>query len=266
MDVAEKLEQRADEQSSAMQQLIQHSKDSAERFPRLEEVQNSIAQKVDHDVDHRWVEDPSYSRPPNRTILRLGTKAHNATDKVRDTCKGWLESTVAANLWSVSGPDVGTDWTLSFLATPTAAATYASKARASLKLGRGNWRQLVAVDTSGQDGQLFVGEDVPPKVARTQTATKRLVEIFKAEHSTKKISYVKPRYHPHKPIQGIVQVDDVDVCAVKAEAQFELPEIFWAPTASDPHFEIDKNATSAAFVDKMQASGGRSVDSSMWCK
>ena len=124
----------------------------------------------------------------------------------------------------------------------------------------------MAKDCNGVEGHLYISEDVPPKVARAQTATKRLVEIFKAAHADKRVVYVKPRYHPQRPIQGIVQIDGMDICAIKAEAQFELPEIFWSPDSSDARLGINKTAISQAFIERIQSSGGRSVDTSMWCK
>ena len=92
------------------------------------------------------------------------------------------------------------------------------------------------------------------------------MEIFKSKHADKRIEYVKPRYHPQRPIQGIVHMDGVDICAVKAESQYELPDIFWSPSATDERFRIDKAAITEAFHDRMQATGGRAVDTSMWCK
>ena len=239
------LEARASANDAILQQLLQREKqrdkEVTDSLQRVEEGQSAIAQQVEQDVDRRLVDDPSYARPPNRTILRLGTQENTKITAVRDVCKTWLESTVAANLWSISGPDVGTDWTLSFLATPSAATTYASKARSPLIIGRGQWRKIWVTAESGEEGQLYISEDLLPKVARAQTATKRLVEIFKSKHADKRIAYVKPRYHPQRPIQGIVQIDGVDICAVKAESQYELP-------------------------DRMQATGGRAVGTSMWCK
>ena len=249
-----------------MQREQQRDKDVAERLQRLEEGQNNMAQKVEQDVDRRLVEDPAYSRPPNRTILRLGTQDDTKIIVIRDVCRAWLDCTVADNLWTITGPDVGAEWTLFFLATPTAAATYASKARTSLNISRGKWRKLFAKADNGTEGQLYVSEDVRPKVARAQTATKRLVEIFKTAHAGKSISCVKPRYHPQRPIQGIIQMEGMDVCAVKAEAQFELPEIFWSPEATDARLGIDKPAITEAFQERMQASGGRAIDTSSWCK
>ena len=116
-----------------LQREQQRDKAVADRLQRIEEGQTTTAQRLEQDVDRRMVDDPSYSRPPSRTILRLGTQEDTKITVVRDVCKTWLESTVAAPLWSISVPDVGTDWALSSLATPTAAATYASKARATLQ-------------------------------------------------------------------------------------------------------------------------------------
>ena len=63
-----------------------------------------------------------------------------------------------------------------------------------------------------------------------------------------------------------MQVDGIDICAVKAESQYELPEIFWAPTADEERFGINKPAIMEEFHDRMQSAGGRAVDTSMWCK
>ena len=92
------------------------------------------------------------------------------------------------------------------------------------------------------------------------------MEIFKASHANQRVSFVKPRYYPQRPIQGIVQLDGVDISAIKAEAQFELPEIFWSPISADTRFNTDKSAITEALQERMQATGGRAVDTSMWCK
>ena len=82
------IEVRTAAHDSIIQQMLQREqqrdKDAAERLQRLEEGQNNMAQKVEQDVDRRLVEDPAYSRPPNRTILRLGTQDDTKITVIRD--------------------------------------------------------------------------------------------------------------------------------------------------------------------------------------
>ena len=92
------------------------------------------------------------------------------------------------------------------------------------------------------------------------------MEIIKKADPDKAVASIKPRYHPEKPIQGIIAMDEVNICAIKADAQFALPEIFWAPSSDDPKFALSEVAIKDAFVDRMQSSNGRHVDTSMWCK
>eukprot|EP00973_Karenia_brevis_P053146 7388029-Karenia_brevis.AAC.1 len=165
-------------QQKVIDHLLKESKEGKQRQDELEQAQAKVSQQVQQDVDHRLVEDPAYSRPPNRTIVKLGTQPSTPIDNVRKTCKEWLDPLFPGGSWQVTGPDVGNNWTLHFNTIPTTAASNASKARTSLRVGPRNWRKLFTIGADGRETQLFVNPDTPPKVARVQTATRRLIEIL----------------------------------------------------------------------------------------
>eukprot|EP00973_Karenia_brevis_P006776 920355-Karenia_brevis.AAC.1 len=86
-------------QQQVLDHLLRESKESRQRHDEAEKAQARVAQQVQQDVDHRLVEDPSYPRPSNRTIVRLGTQPSTPLASVRTTCKAWLDPLFAEGSW-----------------------------------------------------------------------------------------------------------------------------------------------------------------------
>eukprot|EP00973_Karenia_brevis_P007603 1032965-Karenia_brevis.AAC.1 len=87
------------EQQKVIDQLLVESKDHKKRQEDLEHANAKVTQQVMQDVDYRLVEDPSYARPPNRTIVKLGTQPATPIDNIRQTCKAWLDPLFPEGTW-----------------------------------------------------------------------------------------------------------------------------------------------------------------------
>ena len=252
------------EQRSLSDRLLRDSEDHRSRQSRLEEGQTHLAQQVTQDVEARLVEDPSYTRPPNRAIAKLGTSTKTSINAIRSTCDEWLSPLFSDQCWEISGPDAGRNWTLSFRATATVAAGNVSKAKNALRESPTLWRKLYATDDSGQRTQMYVNPDVPPRVARVQACTKKLLAIIQAAHPDREFEATKAQWHPEYPVQGVISCNKVDICALKADNQYLPPQIFWSPGSEGKGY--NKHQIAEALENKLAEHSKFHVDTSMWCK
>ena len=251
-------------QKILIERLLKDSEDNKSRQSRLEEGQTHLAQQVTQDVEARLVEDPAYNRPPNRAIAKLGTATKTSITAIRATCDTWLNPLFDSPCWEVSGPESGRNWTLSFRATASVAASHVSRAKNALRVSPTVWRKLYANDENAQQTQVFVNPDVPPRVARVQACTKKLLAILQAAHPGRVFESIKAQWHSEYPVQGVITCEGVDICALKADSQYLPPEIFWHPGTEGKGY--DKQKVAADLESKLAETSKVHVDTTMWCK
>eukprot|EP00973_Karenia_brevis_P087647 12155928-Karenia_brevis.AAC.1 len=181
-------------------------------------LQDAVAEEV----GQAGVADPEYTRAPNYGILRLGTAQKAHKKDIQDAvAKEWLGGLFSDDQWSISGPDAGNNWTLSFNAIPSRASKMASKARGALRLGGGRWLDVFANDSQGSSCKVYINPDVSPQVARIQTATKRIHGVITELYPALRVAYTKPAFHPKAEPQGVVTANGVDIVAIKAPNAFD---------------------------------------------
>eukprot|EP00973_Karenia_brevis_P038318 5283083-Karenia_brevis.AAC.1 len=105
---------------------------SSRRLDEQHAQQIQLKDAVAAEADSRNVPDPEYTRPPDRTILRLGCQVSVAKSEIKAMCDEWL-SPLPLDSWYLTGPDTGEKFVLGFKALTSSAATQASKARKLLQ-------------------------------------------------------------------------------------------------------------------------------------
>eukprot|EP00973_Karenia_brevis_P080170 11120922-Karenia_brevis.AAC.1 len=227
-----------------------------------------LQEAVADEVNGSGTIDPDYNRAPNFGILRIGTAQKANRGDIEATLEhDWLGGLFPRDQWTLSGPDSGINWVLSFTAVSSRATRQVSKARGALRLGGGQWQDIYSKDCQGNRCKVYVNPDASPQVARIQAATKRFHGVVAEMYPLLKVTFTKPAFHPKMEPQGVVAVNGIDIVAIKAPSPFEDVDVFWAPAGESStqaeRLGINKQQVSGGFEEKAAANARPGVDTSM---
>jgi hypothetical protein len=146
-------------------------------------AESAIPQEQDIADNDEW------ERPLKHNLLRLGTAVEVTKEEVKATTQKWLdELNLAANAWSVHGPELGTQFTLVFSAANGLACQRAKMANGKLRSPDGVWREL-HVNHAGGEERLFISRDRNGRMRLQHRMGRRMVKAIKELHPDKHAVY-----------------------------------------------------------------------------
>eukprot|EP00973_Karenia_brevis_P008726 1180326-Karenia_brevis.AAC.1 len=103
----------------------------------------AVSDTINSEVASRTAPDPSFTRAPIRTLLRLSVASEVSKIDVIPVVERWLQQLYKKDQWRLDGPDSGKMWSLLFVAPADTAACMANRARGLLRNSDGSWQTLM---------------------------------------------------------------------------------------------------------------------------
>jgi len=183
----EAIRSEIDELNNEMRKLREDKtvmQDSIRQLQRgLAIAEQAIPQEQDLANNDEW------DRPLQHNLLRLGTAVEVSKKEVMETVTNWLsELNFAADAWSVLGPELGTQFTLTFSGATGLACQRAKLANKKLRSPDGVWRRLHVTHEGGEE-DLFISRDRNGRMRAQHRMGRRMVKAIRELHPNKHAVY-----------------------------------------------------------------------------
>jgi hypothetical protein len=167
-------------------------RDNAELWKTVRQLQDAMAMARDSAMAQDVLDNDEFDRPVQLDTLRVGTAIPVSREALLEATKSWLaELKLSDEMWTLTGPTTGKQFSLRFLGLPVVAARWAKKANTCLKQSDGTWKDILVEDENGGTTNLFIGEDRNPKMLVQDRLGRRIASAVRELHPKMHIFYRK---------------------------------------------------------------------------